>query len=1001
MKPKSTAKMKQFILCLALLYPILSSCQGITIKGSVINEEGTPLAGASITIKQSGKSAVADSKGNFTITNTRLNDTLIVSAIGYQTATEPNNERGIISITLRRKITQLDETIIMGYGSTTKRFNTGSISKLSAAEIKAQPVTNPLAVLYGRIPGLEIVQNSGMPGAGFKLLVRGQASLTQGTEPLYVVDGIPFLNGNTQLNQTTNAANGGLSPLTAINPADIESIELLKDADATAIYGSRGANGVLLITTRKASSGKLTVSASYKTGFSQATRTMNMLSTTQYLQMRREAFANDGITPTTANAPDLLLWDTTRCTDFKKLFTGGRAPFSEAQLSLGAGTASTRFLLSMGYQQEATVLSTSLNGKRYSSTLSLSHFTPDKKFSLSSSMGFNLYNSNLLRTDLAAYINLPPHFRLYDSTGAINFKEGSTYYSSLGLTNPLALMQRTYKGSFVTLISSLTLTYKITSQLSARWSNGFQQLHADEQYLFPRSSLDPSSSLNPSAEFSQSKLTTLLSEPQLEYSNSFGSFKINLLAGASFQQTENRAGKVLADNYTGDLLLSTPAAAASWRVRDDYSMYRYAALFGRINIRYKETWILNLSSRRDGSSRFGPSSRFATFGAAGAAWIFTNRQWVRKKLPFISFGKLRASAGITGNDQVGNYQYLSTWSVSSLTYQSTPALQPTRLFNPDYGWEKNTKTEVAAELGFFNDRLYIVSSVYRNISSNQLVNYSLPVQTGFTTVLQNFNATIENKGFELSVTSKNIAQQAFTWSTSFIFSVNRNLLLSFPDIVKTPYRSIFRVGNPLSTVALYQYLGIDAATGIYRFRDADSNGTMNTTDRVSLRNTAPRFTGGISNTITYKNMELLFLFEFRKQTGKNYLATQGAFIPGYDYYNQPLLVLNRWQKPGDQSLVQRFTASTASPAFTPAQSWLANSDAVYSNASFIRLRNISLTFRLPQKYRTRWKLADAAFFLQAQNMLTITGYKGADPENQSLYTMPPMRTMVTGLRIQL
>lgn len=993
--------MKQFILCLALLYPILTSCQAITIKGSVINEEGAPVAGATITIKQSGKSTVADSKGNFILTGTGLGDTLIVTAIGYQTATEPNNERGLITITLRRKITQLDETVIMGYGTTTKRFNTGSISKVSAAEITAQPVTNPLAALYGRIPGLEIIQNSGMPGAGFKLLVRGQASLTQGTEPLYVVDGIPFLNGNTQLNQTTNAANGGLSPLTAINPADIESIEILKDADATAIYGSRGANGVVLITTRKATSGKLTATASYKTGFSHATRTMNMLSTPQYLQMRREAFANDGITPTTANAPDLLLWDTTRYTDFKKLFTGGRAGFSEAQLSLAAGTASTRFLLSMGYQQESAVTSASLNGKRYSSTLSLSHFTPDKKFSLSSSMGFNLYNSNLLRTDLAAYINLPPHFRLYDSTGAVNFKEGNTYYSSLGLTNPLALMQRTYKGNFITFISSVTLMYKVTPHLSARWSNGFQQMHSDEQYLFPKSSLDPSSSLNPSAEFSQAKLSTLLSEPQLEYSNRFGSFKINLLAGASFQQTENRAGKVLADNYTGDLLLSTPAAAASWRVRDDYSLYRYGALFGRLNIQLKETWILNLSARRDGSSRFGPSSRFATFGALGGAWIFSNQKWVRKNLPFISFGKLRASAGITGNDQVGDYQYLNTWSISSLTYQSTTALQPTRLYNPDYSWEKNTKTEAALELGFFSDRIVLMATAYRNISGNQLVSYSLPAQAGFTTVLQNFNATIENKGLELSITSKNFVQQNFSWSTSFNLTINRNRLLSFPDIDKTPYRSTFRVGYPLSTVAMYQYLGIDPASGIYRFRDADSSGTMNITDRISLRNTAPRFIGGISNTITYKNLELLFLFEFRKQPGKNYLATQGSFIPGYYYYNQPSIVLNRWQQPGDQSLVQRFTASTASPAFTPAQSWLANSDAVYSDASFIRLRNISLTCRLPQKYKTRLHLADAAFFLQAQNLLTISSYAGADPENQNLYTMPPMRTVVLGLRIQL
>jgi len=976
-------------------------CQSITIRGNVINEDGSPIPSATITIKGTNKSAIADASGRFSISGTSAKDSITVSAIGYQTITEPNNERGLITVTLKRRYTLLDETVIMAYGSTTKRFNTGNISKLTAAEISNQPVSNPLAALYGRVPGLEITQNSGTPGAGFKIQVRGQSSLTQGTDPLFVIDGVLFLNGNTQLNQTTNAANGGLSPLNSINPADIESIEVLKDADATAIYGSRAANGVILITTKKATPGKLSVSASYKTGYSRATRTMNMLNTSEYLQMRREAFANDAVIPTILNAPDLLLWDTTKYTDFKQLFTGGRATFNDVQVSMGASTGGTRFQLGLSYNKETTVYSTSQNGRRFAANLNLGHTTPNRKCSINSVLSYSIYGTSLLRDDLTAYINLPPHFQLYDSTGNINWKMGNADIASFGLSNPMALLQRSYEGSFSTFLANLTLSYKITGHLTFRFTNGFQQLHSNEQFLFPRSSINPASAQMASAEFSNAKLQSMLSEPQLEYNNRLGLLKLTMLAGASFQQTENRAGKLIADNYTSDLLLSTPLAAGTFRVKDEYSLYRYAAAFGRINLQWKETWILNLSARRDGSSRFGPASRFANFGAVGAAWLFSNAKWVKKNLSFISFGKLRLSWGLTGNDQVGNYQFLNTWTSSSLTYQGTPALQPSRLFNPGYSWEKNTKTELGLELGFINDRILLFTSAYRNLCGNQLVNYSLPIQTGFNTVLQNFNAEIENKGLELSLTSKNVVQKSFSWSTVFNLTVNGNKLLSFPEIEKTPYRSIFRVGHPLSTVAVYQYLGIDPATGINRFLDANNDGLMNQDDRISLKNTATKFFGGISNSFYYKNIELQFLVEFRKQPGKNYLATQGSFVPGYFYNNQPVIVLNRWQKPGDQSAVQRFVAVTASPAFAAAQTLLNNSTAVYSDASFIRLRNAALTYRLPGKYSTKWKLAEAAFFLQAQNLFTVTRYIGADPENQNLYTMPPLRSIVAGFRIQL
>lgn len=994
-------KMKPTIWLLALLCPLLSMCQSITIRGTVINEEGAPVQGATILLKGTNRSTIADASGRFAIPGTSAKDSITVSAIGYQTITEPNNERGLITITLKRRYTLLDETVVMAYGITSKRFNTGSISKVTASEITTQPVSNPLAALHGRVPGLEITQNSGVPGAAFKILIRGQNSLTQGNEPLFVIDGVPFLNGNTQLNQSSNSAIGGLSPLNSINPADIESIEILKDADATAIYGSRAANGVVLITTKKGKPGKTIVNVSYRAGFSKASSSMNLLSTNQYLLMRREAFANDGIIPTLANAPDLLAWDTTRYTDFKKLFTGGTAQTSDINLSLSGGTATTQFLVSLGHQKETTVFSSSLSGQRTSVHFTVAHTSPNRKFSITAITGYSINKSNLLRSDLTAYINMAPHFPLYDSTGNLNWKAGSVSLNSLGLTNPMAQFRQQYNAEFATLLANTILSYRITQGLIFRISAAMQSMNGNETTLLPRSAIDPSSSQLASANFNTSSVSSIQTEPQIEYSNRWAQFKFTALAGASFQEIINRSATTSATNYTSDILLSTPSAAGAVRIIDAYSQYRYAAAFGRINIRYKETYILNLTGRRDGSSRFGPARRFANFAAIGTAWIFSNEKWVKKNLPFISFGKLRASFGVTGNDQIGDYKFLDTWTSTSATYQGMPALQPSRLFNPYYGWETNSKWEAGLELGFLNDRLLLFASAYQNRSGNQLVNFALPVQTGFSSVQQNFNALIQNKGLELSLTAKNITAKEWEWTTVINFTLSRNKLLAFPDIEKTAYRTVYIVGQPLSVIKTYRYLGIDPSTGIYRFLDVDSNAVMDINDRISTVSTNPSFYGGMLNTIRWRKIELSFFVEYRKQKGKNYLATQSSYIPGYFFFNQPQLVLNRWQHPGDNALVQRYVSATTSPAYRPAQSYLPGSDAIYSDASFIRMKNLSLTYSIPVSAMKKIKAQELSVFIQAQNLFTITNYIGADPENQNLYVLPPLKTWVLGLRLQL
>ncbi len=995
--------MKPLICLLAWLCPLIALCQQHTINGYVHNTQGQPVAHASVTLLRTGQQMQTNSSGRFIITNISITDSLRISAVGYTTMYVQNNPEGNISVELEPLITELDETVVIAYGHTTRRLNTGNVGRVTATELSNQPVSNPLAALAGRVPGLVVTQNSGIPGGAFRIQIRGQNSLIQGSEPLFIIDGVPFGNGNSSLNQyNLIAANGGLSPLNMINPADIESIEVLKDADATAIYGSRGASGVILITTKKGSAGKMNIHAGYRTGFSRVTRSMNMLNTAQYLAMRREAFANDTITPTTVNAPDLLLWDTTHYTDFKKMFTGGTTRYNDLQLSVSGGTALTRFTIGLGYNHETGMLDSRQGNKRLSLHNSLQHHSADKRWLLGLIVGYSYNKSNMLSNDLTAYINLPPHLRLYDDEGNLNWRMGNASLASFGggITNPLALQLRVYDGRFSNAMFNLSIGYNFFKNLRFTLNQGVQLQYGNESRLLPKASIDPALSALASSVFINAHMRNLQTEPQLEYIHTVSGLTLQVLAGATLQERVQETNTLNANNYSSDLMLESWSAAGQLTASNTYTQYKYAAMFGRVNLNYRNTWVLNLTGRRDGSSRFGPAQRFSNFGAVGMAHIFSEWKWIKDHLPFLSLGKWRASYGITGNDQLGDYRYLDTWTNTSLLYQGAGALMPGALYNPAFAWERNKKWELALELAFLQNRLLFNTAYFLHRSDNQLGNYALPVITGFTGVLRNMPAVITNRGWELVLQTRNIQRKHLQWSTSVNLSIPRNKLVAFDNLSNSSYSNVYVVGQPLSVQKTYQYLGVDPEKGIYRFTDVDRNGIMDNADKIKLVNTEPDWYGGIRNTLSWKGLTLDLFAEFRKQPGRNYLATQSAFIPGYFYLNQPAIVLNRWQQPGDISTIQRFVPLVTSEGFTPAQSWLAESDGIYSDASFIRIKNLALAYSLPGILLKRAGIQQLQLTVQAQNLFTITRYKGADPENQNLYALPPLRTISLGIQLQ-
>jgi len=972
----------------------------ITVQGKVTDEKGDPVRGATVSAAKDGKATATDITGSFILRQIEPNDEIVVTSVGYIAKKIPVNGRANIDIQLAVLVSTLDETVVIAYGTTTRRLNTGNISKVTSEEISKQPVNNVLAAMQGRVPGLLITQSSGYAGSAFQIQLRGQNSLLQGTQPFFVVDGVPMATGNNAINQINNAA-FQLNPFYTINPADIESIEVLKDADATAIYGSRGANGVVLITTKKGKGGKTKLNLNVYTGISRAGRTMPFLTTRQYLQMRREAMVNDGLPATTANAADLLLWDTTRYTDFRKLFIGGTANTLDAQLSLSGGNSTTQFLLGAGYHRETTVLPTSLADNRASFHFNFNHQSADKKMSVSLKSLASILQVNLPVKDLTSVINRPPNMQLYDSLGKLNWQEGGVSFRSLNIaaeySNPLAILRTRYNGNYKSFSSNLQLTYALFPALRFKTNTGYNLVSGDEVRTNPSTSIDPFGSQLPFSSFANSNQGSWIVEPQAEYSVDLLKGKLNVLAGATWQINTNKGNFIDASNYSSDLLLNSVAGAGLVVSNNSYSQYRYSAVFGRITQNWYDTYILNLTARRDGSSRFGPANQFNTFGAIGGAWIFSKEKAV-SKLAFLSFGKLRASYGLTGNDQVGDYKFIDSWSASSTTYQQSPVLVPSSLFNPNLAWETNRKFEVSLDLGFLADRLLFSVAYFDNRSGDQLINYSLPIQTGFTSISRNLNALIQNKGFEISLISSTIKGKNILLTNSFNITTSRNKLLAFPGLALSSYANQYIIGEPLSVSKLYEYTGIDPVTGVYTFTDQDKNGTLSTVDRTILKTRLPKFYGGFRNNLKYKNFEIDLFFEFKKQAGTNYLGNL-ARVPGIAFYNQPAVVLNRWRQPGDRAAVGKFTSTTSTAAYRAAASFLNLSDGALTDASFIRCKNICLSFNIPEPALKKLHLQGLRVYVQAQNVFIITRYKGADPENQDINVLPPLRTITGGIQV--
>ncbi|AXP82740.1 TonB-dependent Receptor Plug Domain protein [Mariniflexile rhizosphaerae] len=980
----------KLVVILSLFALTTNHAQTTTIKGNVTDTSGS-LPGVNVIIKGGVKGTLSDYNGEYQIT-ARTTDTLVFSYMGYKTKEVPIASRSVINVDLQEDTTQLKEIVLnAGYYSVKDKERTESISRITAKDIETQPVTNVLATMQGRMAGVNITQSTGLPGGGFAIQIRGLNSIRgTGNDPLYIVNGVPFASqamGNAELNNGVlqNQAN----PLNSINPADIESIEILKDADATAIYGSRGANGVVLITTKKGKAGKSRFDVYASSSLGKTTNHMKLLNTEQYLKMRQEAFSNDGITEYPFTDYDVNgTWNQQRYTDWQKALIGNDAMVNSLQLSLSGGSQETQYILSGTLRNETTVFPGDAKYKRAAIHSTVSHQSKDEKLNVRFSMDYSNDKNNLPGADLTrqAYTLAPNAPALFNADGSLNWEEGT-------FENPLSYLIGTYQTDTQNLISNTFISYKLGYGLDFKSSFGFTDTRLSEIRIRPSTMYNPVyevTSADSQFIVNDGKRKSWIFEPQISWSGSWNKATCNVLLGTTFQNLKQESLAVDGYGFPNNAVIKNLLAATYLTILDNSSSeYRYNAAFGRFNLNWDGKYIVNLTARRDGSSRFGNNKRFANFGAIGAAWIFSQEKFLENN-EVISFGKIRGSFGTTGNDQIGDYQFLDTYSVTSNIYDGITGMAPSRLFNPNFGWETNKKIEAALELGFFEDRVFLTSAYFRNVSGNQLVGVPLPGTTGFTTIQANLEATVENKGFEFDFRSVNIKSKNFNWTTSLNISLLRNKLLKFPGLEGSTYRNNFVIGESLNIGKMYQLTGIDSETGLYTFYDFNDDGAITSNeDRQIIFDKTPKYFGGLSNNLSYKNWSLDFLFQFVKQKGQDVLATfpiTGAFS------NQPTSVLNSFPQNG--ATIQQYTSGN-NPQAINAFSNFTRSDAMITDASFIRLKTIALTYRLPSVI----KGGSANIYFQGQNLITFTKYKGPDPENQSGVSLPPLRQLTLGMQL--
>lgn len=1007
----------------------------LPVNGIIRAADGRPLAGVNIVVRGTNKGTTSAANGFFSI-DAIEGDILKVSAVGFAPLTLrlaggslqvvaddlPSKRKGASEEGLSRLISgtpsslviqlavstsPLDEVQVMAYGTTTKRFNAGNITTITSKEIEKNPVNNVLEALQGKVPGLFIQQVTGQPGGAFTVRMRGSANLTTGaTQPMIIVDGVRYPGGTLPLSSNTlygteNFLQGG-SGLNYINPNDIESIDILKDVDATAIYGSSGAYGVILITTKKSRSAQQSFNANIYTGVSVNGRTAPLLNTDQYLMLRREALANDNLDIPAGDNDLNGTWPADRYTDWRKEFMGRAAATSNVNLSYSGGAQNTTYLISGSLRDIGNIQRHRGSNKDGSLRFALNTGTANNKFSMSLTGTYLSSKNDMVPYDFSMSALTPPNAPPpYNKDGSVNWAAIGNDLNSSGTASNA---NRLYKNTTNNLLANATLVYRPIKKVTLRSIFGYNTLTGKELIGYPTSVLNPSNTQAATQtvgilhQFTNRSFTI---SPYGEFNTRIGSkgdFSFKL--GGELNNQLSYFNDITGTGFPSDALLNNPSAGSS--VTTDYNLteYRSIGMYGILKFVWDDKYIIDINTRRDGSTKFGPGRRIGNFGSTALAWIFSEEKLIKTHFPWLSFGKLRVSSGVVGGDAIGDFRYLGTYSVIGGTYDGRVGLTPNSLPNPLLNWERNFNSEAGLELGFFKDRITTDFSYYHNRAGNQLLEQPLSTVTGYSKYTLNSDALIRTSGLEITLNSTNIKSRNFTWSTRFNISIPKSKLLRMPS--QANQKSNYVLNKPVTGVLLYKYNGVNPETGYYSFTDAKGNvddfiGGLDHDDKTEFIDLAPKYFGGLQNSITYKQLTLDFSFSFTSRIGKNFLG-QVAFPFGMYGLNGSTIWLRRWQQPGDVTDIPRVSTDFMN-IFR--QSLLVESTGAYGDATYARLQNMSLRYAFTSAFNKKLHLKNLSVYLQGQNLLTISKFDGLDPENLNAGVIPPLRVFTAGINVTL
>ncbi len=921
----------------------LSMAQNITIKGLVKDQKGLPLPGVSVKVKGTNQGASTADNGSFSITAPQ-NATLEFSFIGFKAVEEVVNNRTNINVTLSDDNQQLNEVVVIGYGTTVKKDLTTAVVSVSSKDLENQPITNPLQAIQGRAAGVQVSSQSGKPGAGISISIRGNTSITASNSPLYVIDGVTSRDASF------------------VNANDIESMTILKDASAAAIYGSSGANGVVLITTKKGSSGKLKVAINAFTGFSNFWQEQEVLNSDQYVGLMREL----GYTS----------FGGTNNTDWQKE-TFGTGKQNQYQVSLSGGTKSGQYYFSTGYQQDQGVVAPAKLDRLTANFNGTQNITPWLKLTgnavLTSSTSIDVGdNSSVSRGGvILGALTTPPTIGIFEANG-----QYTTIPNAGGWDNPLALAY----GS-----DNRNRNFKFIGAFGA-------QLNFTKD-LFLKSTISTNNNRNFYRYFTDNFLTTYgrqergvvrgnstregvwLNENILNYTKNVGKNAFTATGGYTIQSSDWKYNNYESTRFydvSGNP--TTPSVALTIPQQAQWSKQSYLA---RVTYAYDSKYLFSSNFRADGSSRFAKENRFGYFPSVSAGWRISGENFM-KESKTIDDLKIRGSWGKVGNDEgIGDYAYLKLYSVNA---QGEYNLQNPA--NNALTWEKTTQTNVGVDLTMFKSRITFSADAYLKKTNDLLINVQLPPSSGFGQQAYNVGA-MENKGLEFSLSTKNFDREKFKWTTDLNFSLNRNKVtdlgsttqsLDFAGIYERDAAVRVVTGMPLGSFYGYQFTGVNPATGAAQYADTNGNGVTGSADpgdRTFIGSAQPKFIYGMTNNLTYGNWNLNIFFQ-GVQGSQLFNATRIDLEGMFDSKNQSAVVLNRWTTPGQITNIPKALRSSSENSLT--------SSRFVEDASYLRLKTATLSYSFGQSVLEKLRMSKITVFATGYNLLTFTNYSGLDPE---------------------